>query len=184
MTDPRSRAAETRASISGSGTDRLPDVMGIRTARKRLRKIMRRVVDKNRVTILTDRKGRAAALVPLEEWAALQRHRDAERVRREIAELHARGGDPDGELLPGDIAPYVHASAALADAVEAAAIIEDLLVLLQLAGMSLDRPEGGAISTGAMIGRTYADNLRDHLHEAKQEVGKLRDATVATGGAA
>lgn len=66
---------------------------------------------------------------------------------------------------------------------EAAAIIEDLLVLLQLAGMSLDRPEGGAISTGAMVGRTYADNLRDHLRAAKREVGKLRDAATATGGA-
>lgn len=72
---------------------------------------------------------------------------------------------------------------ALADALDAVAVINDLLVLLHLAGMSLNRPEGGAFVTGATMAQQHASSLRRHLWAAKQELSNLRQEVASKGAA-
>lgn len=72
---------------------------------------------------------------------------------------------------------------ALADALDEAVEINDLLLLLHLAGMSLGTPEAGAIAAGAEIAQQHASSLRRHLHAAKQELSGLRQELTSTGAA-
>lgn len=69
-----------------------------------------------------------------------------------------------------------HASSALTDAADEAATIEGLLVLLHLAGMTLDQDTAGSVSTGAMVARQHMACLRDNLDSARRELGQLRSA--------
>lgn len=73
--------------------------------------------------------------------------------------------------------------AALADALDAVAAINDLLVLLHLAGMSLSRPEGGAFVAGATMAQQHASSVRRHLWAAKQELSNLRQEVASKGPA-
>lgn len=73
--------------------------------------------------------------------------------------------------------------AALADALDSVAMINDLLMLLHLAGMSLNRPEGGAFVTGATMAQQHASSLRRDLWAAKQELSNLRQEAASKGPA-
>ena len=71
-------------------------------------------------------------------------------------------------------ATLAHASSALADASDDAAVVEDILVLMHLAGAALEPTTAGAVSSGAMIARQHMASLRDNLHAARRELAKLR----------
>ena len=71
-------------------------------------------------------------------------------------------------------AAIAHASSALTDAADDAAVIKDLLVLVQLAGTALEPATAGAVSSGAMAARQHMSSLRDNLHAARRELARLR----------
>lgn len=68
---------------------------------------------------------------------------------------------------------FADLSGAMADALDEVVVVEDLLALIHLAGMALDRPTGGAVSGGAMAARQHVNRLRDHIQIARQELSKL-----------
>lgn len=71
-------------------------------------------------------------------------------------------------------ATLAHASSALADATDDAAVVEDILVLMHLAGAALEPATSGAVSSAAMIARQHMASLRDNLHAVRRELAKLR----------
>lgn len=68
---------------------------------------------------------------------------------------------------------FADLSGAMTDALDEVVVVEDLLVLIHLAGMALDRPAGGAVSGGAMAARQHLERLRDHIQIARQGLSKL-----------
>lgn len=71
-------------------------------------------------------------------------------------------------------AALAHAASALIDATDDAVVVEDLLVLMHLAGISLEPASSGAVSSGAMVIRQHMASLRDNLDSARRELNKLR----------
>ena len=71
-------------------------------------------------------------------------------------------------------ATLAHLSSALADATDDAAVVEDILVLMHLAGAALEPATAGAVSSGAIIARQHMASLRDNLHAARRELATLR----------
>ena len=72
------------------------------------------------------------------------------------------------------MATLAHALSALTDATDDAAVVDDLLVLMHLAGAALEPATAGAVSSGAMVARQHVASLRDNLHAARRELAKLR----------
>lgn len=71
-------------------------------------------------------------------------------------------------------AALAHAASALSDATDDAGVVEDILVLMHLAGAALEPATAGAVSSGAMIARQHMASLRDNLHAARRELATLR----------